>query len=133
MACRLFLACCLLLASATAGADERISVCYNYGCAAEAAAHFTENRLGTVKRMLQAASSPVLERKILAQVMGILYRWSGQQTPVYADRGGNTADDAVNGAMDCIDHATTTTRFLRMLERRGWLRYHRVVEPAHRS
>jgi hypothetical protein len=34
--------------------------------------------------------------------------------------------------MDCIDHSTTTTRFLRMLEKRRWLRYHRVLEPVAR-
>jgi hypothetical protein len=35
--------------------------------------------------------------------------------------------------MDCIDHSTTTTRFLRLLERRGALRFHRVLEPARRG
>jgi DNA-binding MarR family transcriptional regulator len=34
--------------------------------------------------------------------------------------------------MDCIDHATTTTRLLRLLEQRGLLRFHRVLEPARR-
>lgn len=124
---------CLLLAAASAMADERISICHNYGCIAEASARFSEAQLGTIKRMLLAASSPGLERQILARVIGKLYFWAGQQTPVYADRGGNLADDAVNGAMDCIDHSTTTTRLLKMLEKRGWLRYHRVLEPVQRT
>lgn len=123
----------LLCSASAALADERVQVCYNYGCLVEAEARFSEAQLGTVRRQLQAASSPGLERQILARVMGKLYYWAGQQTPIYADRGGNTADDAVNGAMDCIDHSTTTTRLLKMLQRRGWLRYHRVLEPAQRT
>jgi hypothetical protein len=34
--------------------------------------------------------------------------------------------------MDCIDHSTTTTRLLRLLDKRGWLRYHRVLDPESR-
>ena len=64
--------------------------------------------------------------------VGRLLGWAGQQSPISADRGGNYADDAVHGRMDCIDHATTTTRLLRLLERRGLLRFHRVLEPARR-
>lgn len=123
----------LLLFCGMVRADERISICFNYSCVAEAPAHFSESQLAQARRMLQAARSPVLERKVLAQVVGNLYRIAGRQTPVYADRGGNLADEAVNGAMDCIDHSTTTTRFLKMLARRGWLRHHRVLEPARRT
>ena len=35
--------------------------------------------------------------------------------------------------MDCIDHSLTTTRFLRLLEARGMLRYHTVEERVLRS
>jgi hypothetical protein len=35
--------------------------------------------------------------------------------------------------MDCIDHSTSTTRLLRMIEARGWLRFHRVLDPVRRS
>ncbi len=50
---------------------------------------------------------------------------SGAGTSGY--RGGNYADDGP-GKMDCIDHSTSTTRLLKMLEARGNLRWHRVLE-----
>ena len=34
--------------------------------------------------------------------------------------------------MDCIDHATNTTSFLRIMERAGMLRFHRAAEPVRR-
>lgn len=129
---RKFLALLFLLATGAASADESISVCYNYGCIAEATARFSEPQMRTLAKKLRSTRSAAEERKALADVMGQLYYWTGQQTPVSADKGGNTADDAVNGAMDCIDHSTTTTRFLKMLERRRLLRYHEVEDVARR-
>jgi len=124
---------CLWLWGGFALADERISVCYNYGCVAEATVRYTESQLLWVRKALAAAKTPEQERTALSPVIGRLYYWAGQQSPVYADKGGNYADDAAPGSMDCIDHSTTTTRLLKMLERRGWLRFHEVLEPARRS
>ena len=107
-----------MLAGSAAYADESISVCYNYGCNDESTAQFSKPQLRTLAIKLGSSRSAAEERKVLADVMGQLYYWAGQQTPVYADRGGKTSDDAMNGAMDCIDHSTTTTRILKMLERR---------------
>lgn len=120
------------LAGGMASAEESIDVCYNYGCKQEAVARFSEQQLQTLAGMLRSPSSAAEERNALANVVGQLYYWAGQQTPVWADKGGNTSDDGVNGAMDCIDHSTTTTRFLKMLERRGLLRYHEVADIAYR-
>lgn len=129
---RKFLALLFLLASGAASADESISVCYNYGCTDEATARFSEPQLRTLAKKLRLTRSAAEERKALADAVGQLYSWAGQQTPVYADKGGNTPDDGVNGAMDCIDHSTTTMRFLKMLERRRMLKYHEVKEVARR-
>ena len=35
--------------------------------------------------------------------------------------------------MDCIDHSTNTTTYLRLIERRGWLRFHGVGERVLRG
>ncbi len=129
---RKFLALLFVLASGAASANESISVCYNYGCIDEAAVLFSEPQLRTLAKKLRSTRSAAEERRALADVIGQLYYWAGQQTPVYADKGGNMADDAVNGAMDCIDHSTTTTRFLKMLERRRLLKYHEVEDVMRR-
>ena len=81
---------------------------------------------------LGSAQSAEDERERLAVAIGWLLGWAGRQTPIAADRGGNYADDGVRGRMDCIDHSTTTTRLLRLLEARGWLRFHRVLDPVLR-
>lgn len=124
---------CLLLACSLAAAGERVDICYNWSCVAQAAVTFDDRQLLEIERLLQLADSDEGERALLAQAMGRLYRWAGEQSDIRNDRGGNTLDDDVYGRMDCIDHSVSTTRLLKMLERRGWLRWHRVLEPARRT
>jgi hypothetical protein len=83
--------------------------------------------------MLAAVDTAEQERQLLSLVIGRLYAWAGEQTAIHADRGGNFSDEGAPGTMDCVDHATTTTRFLRLLERRGALHFHRVLTPVWRG
>lgn len=122
----------LAFAAGMSSADEMVAVCYNYGCAGEEMVLFSDERLEIVRRMLVATQTPEQERAALALVVGRLYAWAGEQAPIGADRGGNVADEGDHGRMDCIDHSTTTTRFLDMLEERGWLQFHRVMFPERR-
>lgn len=122
----------LLAAMAPASAGETISVCYNYGCLAQSKVYFVDAQLAQVQALLGSAQNAAEEREKLSLTIGWLLGWAGRQTPIAADRGGNAADEGVYGRMDCIDHSTTTTRLLHLLEARGWLRFHRVLEPVSR-
>ena len=129
---RLLAALALILALG-AQADERISVCFNYGCLTQAEVVYSEAQLAEIARLLGTARDAVEEREQLGVAVGRLLGWAGEQSPIVADRGGNYADAAVYGRMDCIDHSTTTTRLLHLLERRALLRFHRVLAPALRQ
>ena len=130
---RLLLSALLLYCPLAAGSVERVSVCFNYGCLAQAEVEFDTIQLGELGLLFRQATTPVAEREAIGEAVGRLLGWAGRQSPIAADRGGNYADDAVYGRMDCIDHSTTTTRLLHLLDSRGWLRFHRVLEPAQRS
>ncbi|THF62290.1 hypothetical protein E6C76_18355 [Pseudothauera nasutitermitis] len=117
----------------SAQAAPVVEVCYNYGCVQRAEVRFAPARLEALVDGLRAAERAEEERAALAVVLGGLYRLAGEQTPVGADRAGNLLDAGVEGRMDCIDHSTSTTALLRMLETRGSLRFHRVLEPARRT
>lgn len=126
-----FLLCFSALLTARADAAT-ITVCYNYGCTSQGAARFDDDLLERMRAWLGEALDAQAERDALTRVIGELYRVAGEQTPISADRGGNIADGDINGRMDCIDHSTTTTRMLKMLEAHGFLRFHRVQEPIKR-
>lgn len=113
--------------------SESVSVCFNYGCATQATVNFSAQQLNSITQTLAAAHNANEERIVLAQVIGMLYAWAGKQTPIHADRGGNYADAGVQGSMDCIDHSTTTTRFLRLLVQHHALHFHRVIATTRRG
>ncbi|MCL2525004.1 MAG: hypothetical protein FWF20_11245 [Betaproteobacteria bacterium] len=123
------LAAAALALAGLAAAEERIAVCHEYGCQVQETVVYSEERLAAIRRQLLTAGSASAERERLAQVIGQLYAWAGEQTAIRNDKGGNFADDGMPGRMDCIDHATTTTRLLHLLAARGDLRWHRVLEP----
>lgn len=127
-----WLAMSLLLLSGPAVADATVRICHGYGCLVQEPINFSEHRLTAVKLALQSAVDAADERKLLGEAIGQLYAWAGEQSDIRNDRGGNFADGSTPGKMDCIDHSTSTTRLLRMLEASGHLRWHRVLEPAAR-
>lgn len=115
------------------GADEVVPICYGYGCIAQAQITFSEAQLREIGHQLSVAVDAENERKLLAAAIGELYGWAGQQSDIRNDRGGNYADGHSPGKMDCIDHSQSTTRLLKLLEARGYLRWHRVLAPDVRS
>ncbi|WP_371324659.1 hypothetical protein VX159_03775 [Dechloromonas sp. ZY10] len=123
----------LLALSAGVSAEEWVPVCHGYGCVAQDEVVFSSLRLRLLAGRLAQARDAAGEREILAAVVGDLYRWAGEQSEIRNDRGGNFADGSMPGRMDCLDHSTTTTRFLQLLMRRGALRYHRVLPPVSRA
>jgi hypothetical protein len=123
----------LALWSFAAAGAEQLAICHNYGCITETRVTYSERQLGAVRAMLASARDAEEERAVLSRAVGVLYAWAGRQSSIWRDRGGDYADENVEGKMDCIDHATSTTRLLRMLEGRGWLRFHGVMEPVRRT
>ncbi|MCK0506969.1 hypothetical protein [Aromatoleum anaerobium] len=114
-------------------AAASVDVCFNYGCAASAEIRFADERLDEVGRLFSDTGDAERERVAISLAVAALHRIAGEQSPIAADRAGNFLDDGIDGRMDCIDHATTTTRLLALMADRGWLRFHRVLEPARRS
>ena len=111
---------------------EVVTICYNYGCYARAPGDYSDAQLERLHQALAAAADAKAEREAISAVIGRMYAIAGEQTPVWRDKGGNYADAGENGKMDCIDHSTNTSAFLRLLEARGWLRFHDVLQPIMR-
>ena len=127
----------LLLVSlncAAQAAGTQVRVCYDYSCAREAIAEIDDATLARIGVNLSQAQNADDERVRLARAVADLYVAAGQQTPIWRDRGENVHDDRDQpGAMDCIDHSTNTTAFLRLMEGAGLLRFHRVIGRLRRS
>ncbi|MHB1590716.1 MAG: hypothetical protein ACYCTW_04170 [Sulfuricella sp.] len=123
----------LMLCFGLAAQADEVSICYNYSCAVRARVEFDASELAAVKRLLLRAKDAASERVAISLGIGLFETFSGQQTPTWVDRGGNIEDDGLDGRMDCIDESTNTTLYLRLLESRGWLKFHGVLEPVRRA
>lgn len=137
---------CVVLAAAVAvlparaGAEAaevadaaEVEFCFNYGCSSRAGVSFAAGALAALSRTFGSVEDAAAERDAIAGAVAGLYRLGAMQIPIAADRAGNYLDADAEGRMDCIDHSTTTTRLLSLLQRRGWLRFHVVSEPSRRT
>lgn len=113
-------------------AGEEVPVCYNYDCAVIEMVEFVEAQLNEIRLLLATAGDAESERAAIAKAIGLFETYTGLQTPTWADKGGNLADDGVEGRMDCHDESGNTTTYLRLLERNGWLKFHQVLDPVFR-
>lgn len=123
----------ILLCSGLAAQADEVSICYNYGCAVTAKVDLRASELRVARRLMLRATDAVEERKAISRVIGLFEVFAGQQTPTWADKGRNVNDDGMDGRMDCIDESANATGYLRLLESKGWLKYHHVLEPVKRA
>jgi hypothetical protein len=112
---------------------DKLPICYNYGCKTLGTVVLNKKQLDEIHRLFLHAGTSAEERSAVSQAMGLLETFSGQQTPIWRDKGENYNDNGVDGRMDCIDHSTNTTTYLRLLERKGWLKFHRVGDRIYRA
>jgi hypothetical protein len=131
---RLLLVLCLLLPCAPAAyAEQDVEICYHYGCTKRAGVHLSDAQLKRVQAEFAEVQDAAAEREAIARAVAVMYATAAEQTPIWQDRGLNIDDDEVDGRMDCIDHSTNTTMWLRVVHEQGWLKYHDVGPRARRG
>ena len=110
-----------------------LTICYNYGCAVQAKIQIDLDELSQLDQLFEEIPNAVVERSSIQFAIGLMNRIAGKQTPIRNDKGGNSDDDGVEGRMDCIDHSRTTTAYLKLIDARGLLHFHRILEPVRRA
>lgn len=131
---RLLPALALLLSSlAASAAPAQITLCYNYGCSTREDVSFSQNEMTRIKLLFDAALNPAQERQAISQALGLLLTYAGSRTPIHNDRGENQPDGDSDGRMDCIDHSTTTSALLNLLQQRQLLYFHHTLPPISRA
>ena len=135
-----FLAPGLLAAGGIMPADKiteptpgRYSVCFDHSCTSIVTNSLSQDEWRLATAHLQ---TPVLsagdERLAIARSIAVFEDIVGRHTGTYRDKGRNLPGFGQPGQLDCIDESTNTTTYLRLLERGGLLRHHRVLERSTR-
>lgn len=110
-----------------------VVVCYGYGCKKTAIVNVSYEQEKGLTELFDSVQDPASERKAIGLAVQKLYEISGQQTPVYQDKGGNFRDGTNVGKMDCVDHSETDTAFMIYLTKLGLIQHHKVIKPYYRA
>jgi hypothetical protein len=108
--------------------------CYGHGCKNVATTALSPEEWREIQRLIDPPTVRAIdERKRLATAVGRFETFVGAKLGTGNDRGGTFEAFGRQGQLDCVDEATNTTTFLRMLEHAGLLKWHAVSEPVSRS
>ncbi len=127
------LALCGGLLGSQMSAAAGIQICYHYGCKKTAVIQVEPRLQQQLADLFHQVVDTQGERQAMAIAVQRLYQTAGQQSPIFADKGGNFADGSADGRMDCVDHSSNSTAFLRYVAQQGWLQFHRVTKPVYRA
>ncbi len=113
---------------------EALPVCYNFGCSTRQVIRIDEAEWREVAGWFHPPPADArAEREAIRRAIGWLEVVVGRYTPTHLDKARNDLlPSQADGQLDCIDESINTTTYLRLLEARGLLRWHRVVRRAYR-
>jgi hypothetical protein len=114
---------------------EKFEVCYQHTCKEIAELTITQAQWqGILDLFLPAPADAAEERKRVAAAVARMEILVGKKIDTSDDRGGNLQGFSADGyQMDCVDESTNTTTYLRMMERAGLLKWHRVEDRKTRN
>ena len=110
-----------------------VHVCSAYGCRKKSRVRFSEAEIDEIAKLMKKTAkddSAAEERRAVAYAIGWLERNVGEKIGTKADRAG--MDFIASGdptQQDCLDEATNTTSYLKLLVNQGLIRHHTVDAP----
>jgi hypothetical protein len=129
----------LLCLGAPAAATEMptpdaFPVCYDFGCRTRQIVTLSPEEWREVAGwFVPTPANAAAEREQIRRAVGWMEVLVGRHTPTHLDKGRNDLiPTQAPGQLDCIDESTNATTYLRLLERQGLLRFHRVLDRAYR-
>ncbi|HHQ40783.1 MAG TPA: hypothetical protein ENK20_00635 [Chromatiales bacterium] len=104
---------------------EAFTVCHGHGCEQRTRVSLAPAEWARVEALFRPLPrDAAAERRAVACAIGLLERLVGPSTGTAGDLGGTFPGLGRPGQMDCVDEATNTGTYLRMLADAGLLRFH---------
>ena len=110
-----------------------VHVCSAYGCRSQTRVKFSSSELGEIAKLMKTTAkddSAAEERRAVAYAIGWIERHVGEKIGTKADRAG--MDFVASGdptQQDCLDEATNTTSYLKLLAHHDQIKHHTVDAP----
>jgi len=110
-----------------------VHVCHAYGCKMQTRFRFTDKDIASLRDVMKKARNSddaKGERRAVAYAIGWIETRVGKEIGTDKDRPG--MDFSASGdptQQDCVDEATNTTSYLKVLDYNGLLKHHSVARP----
>ncbi len=113
---------------------DHFSVCYGHSCREIVALQLSPVEWQRVRNLLMPpAADAAEERQQISAAIALLEDIVGAHTGTSSDIGGTFPGTGKSGQMDCVDEATNTTTYLRVMASDGLLRWHTIEDHANRG
>lgn len=113
---------------------QAFSVCHDLTCHSVSDVSLTASEWQQVRQVFESRPADAeTERQQLGQAVALLERLVGTKTGTSRDLAENRLRSSRRGQLDCIDEATNTTVYLRMLESDGLLSWHQTAPRTSRG
>lgn len=110
------------------------SICHGHTCAEFSFINLSNKQWQTIESIFfPLASNPRQEREQIKLAISQLEIMSGEQAGTDKDFAENDTSHGLHGQLDCIDEATNSTVYLRMLQQAGLLTFHRQSSRTSRG
>lgn len=113
---------------------NRVNVCHGYTCRIVTPVALSQADLAKIAGDLRGdTGSAEAERQAISRAVQRFERLVGPRIGTAHDLPGMQFGQGSPDQMDCIDEATNTTSLLWILAAHGYLKHHKVLEPASRG
>lgn len=113
---------------------QAFSVCHDLSCHSVSDLSLTDSEWRQISTLFTpVADSPRAERQQIASAVAVMEKLVGNKTGTAGDRGQNELPGSRQGQLDCIDEATNTSVYLRMMESEGLLHWHQSAPRTSRG
>lgn len=111
----------------------KFSLCHGNSCRLRTDVSLSEAEWAQVRALFDPLPEDALtERRRIARATGLLETFTGRQAGTSEDAPGMGVHWNPDGQLDCIDEATNSTAYLRMMAGDGLIRFHDIGLPANR-
>jgi hypothetical protein len=111
----------------------RFSICHGHSCRLRAVVSLSAEEWTQMAALFDPPPADAIEeRHRIARAIGLLETLAGRQAGTLNDAPGMGLQWDIDGQLDCIDEATNSTTYMRMMAADGLIRFHEVGLPAHR-
>jgi hypothetical protein len=113
---------------------DNYSICHGHTCSKTAYVHLSLSQWAKIEALFYPPlTNAQQERMQLKLAISLLETMTGQQAGTYKDRAQNYVVNGLSGQLDCIDEATNTTVYLRLLSEANLMVFHQQASRISRG